>query len=161
MCQERNIVLQLYNLNRINPYKEASQKSYMKKLYSITSYEGMAVRFAKPLQRVEGIVREAELTTGRNQGTYKIPLNGLDIKIACKDEIYVFPNANFRVNSGERVRIYAKDLGSKMNFKPVQGLQILDPENGTVIFQYKDCKDCNTDENFSFLTEAEAAEINK
>lgn len=134
----------------------------MKRLYSIVSYEGMAVRSANLIPSIEGVVKEAELTTGRREVNFIVPLNGLDIKLECRKDTYVFPNAKFRVNSREKVRIYAKNLEneSRMGFKTVQGLQIL-TENDLISFQYKDCENCNEDEVLAFIDEAEAKEINK
>jgi hypothetical protein len=110
----------------------------MKSLYAV-EYKDRKLYDMFLLPSIEGVVKESTLTTGDDSG-YPIPLNGLDLSLIGREgETFQFPNANFRVNAGERVKIYATNLANKrkITFRGVEGLQVLNETGDEVLFQYK------------------------
>jgi len=79
---------------------------------------------------VEGIVKESQLVNGAIQKGL-VPQNGLKISLDNGEDTFIFLDAKFRVDSGERVRIYATNMIAK-------GLQVLNPKGDKVLFQYRE-----------------------
>lgn len=107
----------------------------MDKLYTVDYETGRRV----PVSYIEGIVEDSILTSGEHE-SYAFNKNGLALKLIGRKDYLLLHEAQFRVDVGEKVRIYSTNLanGLEMQMRAMEGLQILNAGGTEIKFQYKE-----------------------